>query len=567
MKKRAVKYGLAMAAFTSLVFLLTMALRSQNQVLEEAKNQVLAQGRLVEEVSLREEPGPYLDLLEEGGGKEKLALLDQEGDCLYSSLDMDNLSSYIETRPPSSGPDQGPDFQSLDYGLRTRDYLAWLDLDSGWTLISQVQTTTILAQALGFLPMTLAIFFVSSFLNAGLIQVLWDRSQKNHNFILRNITSLVEDQDLVLPLEEDYQESLAIASSEAGRIFAHIQDLDSQLVALNDMIVNMREGVVLVGSDRKIMTINQAAVKLLDASIHINYRDKDILYLSRDLDFIKTFNQAFSGPSAGVESISLGERVVKTYLNPVFTADGTFFGMMLLLIDSTEASRAEKLRQEFSSNITHELKTPLTSIRGYAELLKTGLVSEEDHDKFLDIILEESVRLFDLIDSIISLSRLTEGQVEEDGDKELVDIRDLVEDRLKTRDPDLDSKDIQVSLDFPEDSQIYIQARPLEEIVSNLIDNAISYNVQGGSIEISLDKGDDCLVLTVADTGIGIPYDQQDHIFERFYMVDKSRSYNKKSTGLGLSIVKHNVDRLGGRVDLVSQEGQGSSFIVSLPWG
>ncbi|MFR9297001.1 MAG: sensor histidine kinase, partial [Aedoeadaptatus pacaensis] len=195
---------------------------------------------------------------------------------------------------------------------------------------------------------------------------------------------------------------------------------------------------------------------------------------------------------------------------------------------------------------------------------RSGMGAEGDREKFLDIIIGESQKLFELINAVIAMSRLEEKNRPEE--YRVVDMEALVKDVIKNYEPDAKSKGIHLGFQPDRDNRLYTHPDLMRELIANLVDNAIVYNVDGGNVRIVLDgKADDKFVVTIQDTGIGISYDDQRRIFERFYMVDKSRSYNEKSTGLGLAIVKHNVDSLKGTIDVKSQLHHGSTFRLVFP--
>lgn len=228
-------------------------------------------------------------------------------------------------------------------------------------------------------------------------------------------------------------------------------------------------------------------------------------------------------------------------------------------------SRFENMRREFTANVSHELKTPLQAISGAAELLKSGVVKEEDRKKFLDIILMESRRMTRLIADIIAISQLDSGsQIEKDD----VDFVRLVREAVEALRPLANEDSVTLTLSTPLESTRIVQGSEhfLEAIVSNLVINAIHYNRPGGIVDIKLDYDRGHMTLTVSDTGIGIEKDHHERIFERFYRVDKSRSRKSGGTGLGLSIVRNAVRLHKGEITLDSTPGKGSVFTVSLPY-
>jgi two-component system phosphate regulon sensor histidine kinase PhoR len=230
--------------------------------------------------------------------------------------------------------------------------------------------------------------------------------------------------------------------------------------------------------------------------------------------------------------------------------------------DQEEIEKAALIRQEFSANVSHELKTPLHAISGYAELLENGLVKEEDIKPFAEKIHAESLRMTRLIEDIIDLTKLDNG-----GTKmkwEDCDFYRIAENAVDTLEAAASAMDISFSVSG-ETALVTAIPQLLYSIVYNLCDNAVKYNHRGGSVSIDVSQGDQHTVLTVKDTGIGIPEEEQERIFERFYRVDKSRSKEAGGTGLGLSIVKHAVLIHNGTIRLDSRPGEGSEFIVTIP--
>ena len=261
--------------------------------------------------------------------------------------------------------------------------------------------------------------------------------------------------------------------------------------------------------------------------------------------------------------IPIGERSVQLIANPVLSR-GKVTGAVVLLVDVTERVQRESLRREFSANVSHELKTPLTSISGFAELMMQGLVSGDKVREFSSDIYRESGRLIALVEDIIKLSRL--DALDEDGtgaaNPERVDLYGLCEDALDTLRPAADKKQVRMTLSG-ERAEVYGVAQFVDEIVYNLCDNAVKYNKDGGSVDVSVEKVSDGIMLTVADTGIGIPFEHQERVFERFYRVNKSHSRSVAGTGLGLSIVKHAAQACGAKVSLESRPGEGTTVRVT----
>ncbi len=247
--------------------------------------------------------------------------------------------------------------------------------------------------------------------------------------------------------------------------------------------------------------------------------------------------------------------------SPIVT-DGVVSGIALIIFDITEKEKADEARREFTANVSHELRTPLQTISGSAELLANGIVKDEDVPAFAQSIYAESKRLIDLIEDIIKLSHLDEGA--SDFAFEKLDLFELAKNTYRALQPVAEKKDVSFNLSG---EKAVMEGVPslLSEIIYNLCDNAIKYNRSGGSVKMQIEDRDDSAVLVVEDDGFGIPKEDQERIFERFYRVDKSRSKEVGGTGLGLSIVKHAVLTHNGEIKLASEPGKGSRFEIVFP--
>ena len=260
-----------------------------------------------------------------------------------------------------------------------------------------------------------------------------------------------------------------------------------------------------------------------------------------------------------IEAITrIGDRDYKCYVNPVYE-DKRVRGLLILFIDETEEIRALRLREEFSSNVSHELKTPLTSISGFSELLVNNLVEDKDKEAFYKLIYDDSKRLLSLVEDIMKISGLENAG---DYDKEEVDLREIISEILKGYENLIEEKNLEVN--FEGRGTVFENRTMIWELFSNLINNGLKYNKEGGRLDIKISEEERAYKIIIADTGIGIPQEDLARVFERFYRVDKSRSRRVGGTGLGLSIVKHILQNIGGKVKISSQLGQGTSFELLL---
>lgn len=357
----------------------------------------------------------------------------------------------------------------------------------------------------------------------------------------------------------DYEELAPLVGklrSQNRQIQGQLRELRRQRETFAAITGHMCEGLLVVDRETRVLSCNSAALRLLDAAGPAE--GKSVLALDREAGFRRCVEESLSGRRCET-LLERGERCRRVFANPV-EQDGAVSGAVLLVLDVTEKERREALRREFAANVSHELKTPLTSILGTAEILENGLVRPEDAAHFAGNIRREAQRLITLVGDIIKLSRLDEGSAV--GAWEAVDLYAQAEEALARLADAAKARQVTMTL---EGSHVQVRgvARMAAELIYNLCDNAVAYNRTGGSVRVTVENTADGPRLTVRDTGIGIPKEAQDRVFERFYRVDKSRSGG--GTGLGLSIVKHTAAYLGARVDLDSEVGRGSTFTVTFP--
>ena len=367
--------------------------------------------------------------------------------------------------------------------------------------------------------------------------------------------------DLDHPLHSGSYEELAPL---LGRINQQHREISSQLRTLRrktdefDQITgSMKEGLVLLDNAGVVLSINPAAQRLYGVSRASV--GQDFLTIDRSRDMSRAIADAVKNGHSEVRS-ERGGRAYQFDLSRI-ESGGETVGAVLLAFDVTDQEYAERSRREFTANVSHELKTPLQGIIGSAELIGSGMVKPEDLPRFVGHIHDEASRLVTLIDDIIRLSQLDEGG---ELPTEEVDLLALSRETAESLRPAAEKKHVTLAVSG-ESAPVMGVRRLLYEIVYNLCDNAIKYNVEGGSVRVETAYGPETVQLTVSDTGIGIAPDQQERVFERFYRVDKSHSKASGGTGLGLSIVKHAVQLHRGTIALQSEPGKGTCIRVCFP--
>ena len=378
--------------------------------------------------------------------------------------------------------------------------------------------------------------------------------------LARQLVEPINAVDLNDPGDEiDYEELAPLVGklrSQKRQISRQMEDLRRQREEFAAITGNMSEGLLVIDRDTRVLSYNAAALRLLNAQAPAE--GESVLTLNREPGFRRCVEEALAGRRRE-ELLEREDTCCRVLANPV-EQDGAVTGAVLIVLDVTEKERREALRREFTANVSHELKTPLTSILGTAEILKNGMVKPENIPHFAGNIHREAQRLIGLVNDIIKLSRLDEGGPT--AQWETVDLHAMAEEVLRQLAPAAEKQQVTMTL---EGGAGPVRGVPqiVEEIVYNLCDNAIAYNKPGGSVRVTLSSAPEGERVTVADTGIGIPRELRERVFERFYRVDKSHSSG--GTGLGLSIVKHGAAYLGARVELDSEPGKGSTFTLTFP--
>ena len=378
----------------------------------------------------------------------------------------------------------------------------------------------------------------------------------------RSVVKPLNELDLDDPLSNtEYEEITPLLrrlDSQQHQLRVQSGELKQKQKEFNTVTRSLSEGLVLMNSSGTILSINPAAAKLLDVTQ--NCLGADFSVANQNQEIAMLVEQALTGIK-GEQTVLLSSGNYLAAASPV-RSEGIVFGVVLLLFDVTQKHQAEQLRREFTANVSHELKTPLHAISGYAELMKSGLVPQQDMTVFSDKIYSETQRLIRLVEDTLRLSRLDEGAVDMQWTQ--IDLLDSARAAVQELSGPAELAGVHLTL---EGSSSLIRGIPqlVSAILFNLTDNAVKYNHHAGSVHIRVEDTSSAAVLTVSDTGIGIPEDQQERIFERFYRVDKSHSKEVGGTGLGLSIVKHAALILGAQVNLHSIPGTGTTVTVSFP--
>ncbi len=420
-------------------------------------------------------------------------------------------------------------------------------LENGDVLRISVSQLTVGALVIGMMPAISAILLI-----AAVVALLLSHT------MAKKVTEPLMQLDLDNPAENNTYEELTPILT---KVYKQHKQIRSQMDALRrksdefeQIVSSMSEGLVLLDEHGMVLSMNTAAKKIFAVKKEI--KGNDFLLVDRTSKMSKAIWNALEGSHSEYTEERHGSEYQFT-INPI-VSDDKVLGAVILVFDISDRAFAERNRREFTANVTHELKTPLQSIIGSAELLETGLVKPEDTAKFVGNIRKEASRLVNLINDIIRLSQLDEDN---EPATVTVDLFDVAKEVVEVLTVSAAKRNITLQI-TGEPCTIFGVRRYIYEILYNLCDNAIRYNTDNGSVTITVGKEAERTVLSVADTGIGIPPEHHSRIFERFYRVDKSHSKETGGTGLGLSIVKHAVQYHNGKVSLDSEVGKGTTITV-----
>lgn len=479
-----------------------------------------------------------------GTSNMRLSIIAADGTVLYDDdLDVAALSNHADREEIKEALELGVG-ESLRFSntLGKETYYYAILLEDGSVLRLAKTMDSIWGMFVGVFPM---IFFVVLimiaviYFSAGRLTYRIVNPINDVNFETESLTSYDELAPFVQTILQ-----------QKNRIARQIADLQNRSDTITAIMENMSEGVILLNRQGIVLSVNKSAAEIF--SIYDSADGKNILEILRNAELHDHMKSALSGTRSEMNFLR-DERIFRVYFSPV-----TERGAIILFLDITEKALAESLRREFSANVSHELKTPLTTIYGNIEMIESGMVLENDKPQFYGRIKDEAARLITLIEDIIMLS-----QLDENSDAVFQENVDLV--RVASEEIEIlamKAKEQNIAITISGAGSLYANRSHIGELFSNLISNAIKYNKPDGTVAIEISSIENLIKIIVKDTGIGIPKEEQNRVFERFYRVDKSRSKKTGGTGLGLAIVKHIVMTYGGKIELTSVVDEGTSIVV-----
>ena len=553
MKKRIFLTVFATALITVLVSLILLVGVTYRYINEDTKDQLMAQLDYLSQ-AVDDEGLTYLNQLE--NNSYRITWIAADGAVLFDNRNnISRMENHADRQEFIDAKAHGvSEIERESETMTTRLMYVAEELSDGSVL--RIATNDI---SIGGVAWMLAVPSILLILCISLLA--WFVARKLSRALVEPLNTL----DLDHPLAGEAYDELVPLLSRIEQQHREIADqrvqLGQQRNEFQTVIDNMREGLVLLNQSGRILLINRSGRNLMKAMAE----EDDLavgeeIITSRNSVVDSLLDKAYDGKTSSA-TIIINSRSYEIHASPVESDEG-IHGAVLFYVDVTEKVEAEQLRREFSANVSHELKTPLHSISGCAELMLSGIVKEEDKPRFLKQIYDEAQHMVSLIENIIKISRLDEEADALPVDK--VDLYEIAQTVIEQLGNKAASRGIVMDL-----SGTHVTIKGVKtllyEMIYNLCDNAIKYNVDDGAISVSVKKTKDAAVVKVKDTGVGISEDQQERIFERFYRVDKSHSRASGGTGLGLSIVKHAAIWHNATIKVKSKLGKGTTFIVRFP--
>lgn len=518
----------------------------QGQLMDELKKEAVYISRGVESAGV-----DYLQQLNDEDSR--ITYVDESGKVIYDNEanveSMDNHGHRKEIREAEINGEGADERMSSTLSEKTMYYA--VRLENGNVLRVSSNQASVWMLLLQLLPPLITVLILMLILSG----VFASR-------LSRKVVEPLNGLDLEHPDENDAYDEVQPLLSKIGRqsrqIRLQLEAARRQQKEFSIITENMQEGLLVIDRYTMVLSVNSSVGRLL--KVKEIKTGESVYLLNRSEEFRDVVCQVLEGKHEN-KILRLDGSEIQVIANPV-TRENKTEGAVILLVDVTEKVEREQLRREFSANVSHELKTPLTSISGFAEIMQDGFVKDEDVKVFAGRIYKEAQRLIRLVGDVIRISRLDEGGLPYQWEK--LDLYSLTHDIFSTLHEAAEKQEVHM---YMEGGGTVLDTVPtiMEEVLYNVCDNAVKYNRRGGEVFVRLKDGEDAVRVNVRDTGIGIPKEDQERIFERFYRVDKSHSKEIGGTGLGLSIVKHGVKTLNGRLWLNSEPGQGTEIIMEFP--
>ena len=541
-------HSILLVACTVLLACYLVILTSLNDYFTSLRKSQLKTQLSFASTAVEDEGIEYLKNLE--NGEYRLTLIDTDGTVLYdTNADAATMENHSDRREFQEAFLSGyGESHRYSRTLTEQTYYFAKKLSDDRVLRISTSQVTIVSLLLGMLQPLLVITFLAILLSVFLAK----RASRN---LVKPLNNLDLNDTLSNDVYEELSPLLRHMAQQNKQIALQMDELSRSQNEFNAITSNMSEGLIVLNKDGVVVSLNTAARKIFETEE--DSIGKDFLTIDRTPEISRAIKETLSGKKQELEYEKNG-RNYDLCINKIVEKDEVI-GVLLLAIDNTEKIQAEQNRREFTANVSHELKTPLQSIIGSADLIESGLVKPEDMPRFIGHIKTDAARLVSLVSDIIRLSQLDENT---EMNWETVDALSVAKEALEMVGPIAESRNISLTIKG-EPAPLNSVHKLLYDIIYNLCDNAVKYNKEGGFVKVDVKTAGDKVQVAVSDNGVGIAPADQSRVFERFYRVDKSHSRESGGTGLGLSIVKHAVAYLKGSISLESTLGKGTTITVS----
>ena len=495
----------------------------------------------------------------------RTTFIDMNGNVLFDSeVNSNNMENHLDRTEIKEAIKDGVGYDTRVSDTLGKNTFYYASKYRNGIIRFGIEMKSIYTVFIGIIPIIISVAGIVLIVSTIVSIKISENIIKPLNSVVNQIDIFDENSDDKVEIKTDYEELEPITRTidrMMNRIQDYIEKLKTEKNTIELITDNMVEGMVILDKNNNVISVNKSALKLLNPKFKENQKNhtRNIVELTRNRGLLSILDEL--GENESIRGVfQIENKYIKAFINRVEMKETN--GVIILLVDVTESTKAEEIRKDFSANVSHELKTPLTTIKGFGEMLENGIITDEEQIKhYGQIIFRESTRLLNLINDIIRLSEIEERSKEELPETDIYKIAENVIEILSHK---AEKNEISLSLKG-ESCVIRADEGYINELLINLADNAIKYNNPHGKVEIEINGKKNGCEIKVRDNGIGISEEHGSRIFERFYRVDKSRSKQTGGTGLGLSIVKHIVNYHKGSLDFRSKLGEGTEITVFLP--
>jgi len=581
LRRRILGFFILIFIIFSIIFLFAFRDNVRDQSIQQQKDttqaqlltlisQITRQGQ--EDTSIINQLGMASDYIEE-----RITLIDVNGEVIYDShfdvSELENHGNRSEVQAALDEESTSTSFRASTTAETDLIYAASPIYNSNDSLIGVLRFSKNLNEIntlTNEIARFLLFFIIISFALTLIFTQYWTKKTSRPIEQIRKVTNRLSQQDY----DARYTSKSYTEIDDLGSTVNHLaENLNQQTYEImqndkriNELLQNLIIGVLLINENREINIVNPRVNEILGVDLYGNV-GRDYNELIQSADLVRLIERAIRKGKTQNAELTLylqNERIVDVNVVPITGRNSEQSNYLILLYDITEIRRLEKVRTDFVANASHELRTPITALKGFSETLLDGAMDDREVlVEFLNIMHKESTRLDSMVQDILQLSKLEQKPAPDASER--IEVRPVIEEVVQILNQKADLKNIQCSILGSEKVQATVNQDEFKQVMLNLVGNAISYTSEGGEVKVHLSESEREAVIQVEDNGIGIPKEDQTRIFERFYRVDKARSRNAGGTGLGLSIVKWMIEGMDGRIELKSEVNKGSIFTIYLP--